>query len=154
MNFTIQQVSVDVILPLRDQILIQGTNRTNPWFDDDLADSTYHYAVLLQEQVIGCVSLMQSELEGEPAYQLRGMAIAPDHQRLGIGRHLLAHVESKIKNMGIPLLWCNARTSAIPFYEKNGWLVVSDEFDIFGVCKHVKMLKPLELHAEAACHEE
>ena len=38
------------------------------------------------------------------------------------------------------ILWCNARTSAIGFYEKLGWRVTSGPFDVPGVGPHVTMV--------------
>lgn len=38
------------------------------------------------------------------------------------------------------LVWCNARTSAIGFYEKLGWQVVSEPFDVLTAGPHVKMV--------------
>ncbi len=38
--------------------------------------------------------------------------------------------------------WCNARSTAIRFYEKNGWRIVSDEFIIEKYGPHRRMVKP------------
>ena len=42
-----------------------------------------------------------------------------------------------------PLLWCNARTPAVGFYENMRWRVVSAPFEIPTAGPHVKMVKRL-----------
>ena len=48
---------------------------------------------------------------------------------------LLEHAESH----GALRLWCNARTPARSFYERAGFRVVSDEFELPGIGPHVVM---------------
>ena len=36
------------------------------------------------------------------------------------------------------ILWCNARTTAFEFYEKMGFTIVGDEFDIPNLGPHKK----------------
>ena len=42
-----------------------------------------------------------------------------------------------------PQLWCNARTPAVGFYQRMGWAVVSDVFEIPTAGPHVRMTKRL-----------
>jgi GNAT superfamily N-acetyltransferase len=57
--------------------------------------------------------------------------------RTGIGRALLRVAERELAAEGGPrLLWCNARLGAVGFYERLGWTVVSDVFDIPTVGPH------------------
>jgi GNAT superfamily N-acetyltransferase len=75
-----------------------------------------------------------------PARQLRGMATAPEARGFGLGRGLLRWCMEQAARDGARLLWCNARTSAVGFYEKHGMRVVSEVFDIPGVGPHVVMV--------------
>jgi GNAT superfamily N-acetyltransferase len=69
------------------------------------------------------------------------MAVAPGHQERGIGSKLLLVVDNTVAATTITQLWCNARTPAAPFYQKHGWQIVSEPFDIPTAGPHVKMLK-------------
>jgi len=40
---------------------------------------------------------------------------------------------------GKPLIWCNARTSAVEFYRKLGWEILGTEFDVPDVGPHFHM---------------
>jgi hypothetical protein len=41
------------------------------------------------------------------------------------------------------LLWCNARLPAVGFYEKQGWITISDTFEIPTAGPHRKMKKEI-----------
>jgi predicted GNAT family N-acyltransferase len=62
------------------------------------------------------------------AWQLRGMATAPDLRNQGIGARLLAAAEDEIRRRGGRLVWCDARTTAVPFYRKHGFVAEGEEF--------------------------
>jgi GNAT superfamily N-acetyltransferase len=102
--------------------------------------------VALTPRVVGCATVMRRALGSADAAQLRGMATAPAHARRGIGTAVLRFVEELVAtDWRLPLAWCNARTSAVGFYEHAGWQVVSDEFDVPDVGPHVKMTRHLRV---------
>jgi GNAT superfamily N-acetyltransferase len=136
--------SLEDIIPLRQQMIIQGTDRDTPYFPGDQNADTRHVAIFDDGCCIGCATLMATSWEGHPAYQMRGMATALDRQRQGLGTALLKYCEQRIAaETGVRLLWCNARVIAVGFYEKNGWRIVSGQFEIPGVGMHYKMLRDL-----------
>jgi len=133
--------SLEEILPLRQAVIIAGTGRDSPHFPQDDAPSTRHIGVFEGNTCIGCATFMRSEWEGEPAWQLRGMATAPEWQRMGIGRSVLAFAESTLcGESGVRVMWCNARESAVAFYERTGWTVLSERFLVTGVGWHHRMV--------------
>jgi GNAT superfamily N-acetyltransferase len=89
-----------------------------------------------------CVAcpLFHSTWNDSDAWQLRGMATAATHQRQGIGQLLLMFAidEASQEKPSWPF-WCNARTTAIGFYEQAGWSTATDVFDIPTAGPHVKM---------------
>jgi len=124
-----REATLEEILPLRDLMLIQGTNRTSPEFPGDREPDTLHMGVFLSRLNIGCLSLMRYPYEEEPAFQLRGMAVLTDFQGKGYGRSLLDFTEDWVrKTTDIRVLWCNARVSAVGFYSKRDWETISEEF--------------------------
>ena len=78
--------------------------------------------------------------DGEPgAWRVRGMATAPDARRKGAGTAVLdALVAHAIAN-GATRVWCNARTPARSLYERAGFRVVSEEFEIPEIGPHFVM---------------
>lgn len=92
--------------------------------------------------LVSCGSFMLNSYKEEPAWQLRGMATETGFQSKGFGGNLLVCAESAIvKNSNVQRFWCNARVPAIPFYQKHGWKIDSEEFDIPTAGPHRKMAK-------------
>ena len=59
-------------------------------------------------------------------HQLVHLFVEPDHQRMGLGRHLLAYGEAMIAADGHTDLELHARVdnlAAIAFYQRAGWTV-------------------------------
>lgn len=133
---------LDEIIDLRNEVLIRGTDRVSPYFEGDYDENTLHVGLIAENKVVGCLSFMRNVWEGNPAWQLRGMAIDPTWRGKGAGRILLDYAETVLmEKSDIRQLWCNARANAVGFYEKMGWQVVSEEFTIPHVGPHYKMIK-------------
>jgi len=140
-DITIRRVTVESILPLRHRILRAGLPAEAAAFDGDADASTLHYAACRGAEPVACLSLMASAWEGRPAWQLRGMATDAPEQGRGLGRRLLEHAVAEGRRTAPDrLFWCNARTSAIGFYERFGWRVASERFDIPTAGPHVRMV--------------
>jgi predicted GNAT family N-acyltransferase len=143
-SIVVKRVPIEAIIVLRDCVIIAGTARDTPYFEGDDDPATYHMAAYEGEQVVGCGSFMANDWQGEPAWQLRGMATDPALQGAGVGRALLQASEDLLRDESDrQTLWCNARVGVVGFYEKQAWRVVSDEFEVPGVGPHVRMVKPL-----------
>jgi GNAT superfamily N-acetyltransferase len=138
----IRPTKLPEIIALREVVIIRGTGRSNPEFEGDLDASTLHMGAFAGNRNVGCATFLMSQWDGEPAWQLRGMATAPDVRGAGVGAALLAEAESVLRNRGpIRLLWCNARYVALGFYQKQGWTIASDEFVTPGVGIQRKMTR-------------
>jgi GNAT superfamily N-acetyltransferase len=143
---------VAAILDLRHRILRAGLPPESARFDGDEAATTLHFAAFAiadsggeGEKAVGCLSLMLNSWEGEPAWQLRGMAVDDSLQRRGLGTVLIQQAEEAAAAEGkAGWLWCKARVPAIGFYQKHGWKVVSEVFEIPTAGPHVKMSKRLK----------
>ena len=83
-----------------------------------------HFGLYHEHYLTGVVSLFET---GKAA-QFRKMAILPDEQGKGFGKQLLQYVIQFCKQEGIELLWCNARTTAISFYKKIGFVTSGEPY--------------------------
>lgn len=138
----IRPATLSEIIGLRTEVIIQGTGRTTSEFPGDRNVSTLHLGAFLSEMTVGCATFLESEWECEPAWQLRGMATAPDFRRLGIGARVLHEAEEILAGRApVRIFWCNARAVAIPFYTRLGWQIASDEFVTPGIGIQRKMTK-------------
>ena len=147
-NVMVCRVSVDVILDLRHRLLRAGLPKDSAHFPGDEIPSTWHLAVsnspVKDAPPICCGSFMLNSYKDETAWQLRGMATETGYQGKGFGGELLRCGETMIVvDSKVRLFWCNARVPAIRFYEKHGWKVDSEEFDIPTAGPHRRMVKRL-----------
>ena len=144
-HIEICRVPIERIIDLRHVILRHGLPREAAIFPGDDAPTSRHYAAIENERVVGCLTLHQSQWESQPAWQLRGMATDKEHQGQGIGRAMMAFMESDLLSdaNASRQLWCNARVPAKNFYVNLGWKIVSDIFDIPTAGPHVRMIKKL-----------
>jgi predicted GNAT family N-acyltransferase len=137
-----RKASIEDIIDLRDRILIRGTHRISADFEGDREAETRHYGAFEDQTCVACVSLMKSEWEGTPAWQLRGMAVEEGWQGQGLGRKLLHFLEADVRASDGPnIMWCNAREPAVAFYERMGWSTASERFIIEDVGPHLKMVR-------------
>jgi ribosomal protein S18 acetylase RimI-like enzyme len=80
---------------------------------------------------------------GSEGWRVRGMATAPEFRGRGAGGAVLrALVEAAIAG-GAERVWCNARTPARTLYERAGFTVVSDEFELPEIGPHYVMERRL-----------
>lgn len=79
-------------------------------------EDAWHFGAYLPE---GLVSVASVYPENRTA-RLRKFATAPRFQGKGIGTGMLNHILSELRNKGIGHFWCDARESAMGFYERFG----------------------------------
>jgi predicted GNAT family N-acyltransferase len=113
--------------------------------EDDL-DSTFHLLAWAEAnaELIGCATMHEPVWTSRTAgtggmIQLRGMAVHQRVQGVGVGR-LIMHEAKRYSQGESKSLWCNARQSAVGFYEKQGFVPCSDWFDIPVIGPHLKMI--------------
>ena len=125
------------IRALRYEILRKphGIPPSGAAFLGDEDASTMHLLALSEAELIGCSTLF---IDDSDAVQLRGMAVAHHWQRRGIGQRMIETAQD-IATSKLKTLWCNARFSAIGFYERNGWVQSGSSFDVPGIGQHIVM---------------
>ena len=133
------------VIALRQAVLRPGLPREASIYDVDTLPATRHLvAIDAAARVVGCATIFPEPFEGRAdlAWRLRGMAVAPERRGSGVGRKLLMAIDEMMRaRTPVPLLWCNARVTAIGFYQRCGWTVVSGEFDVPGIGPHVNMTR-------------
>ena len=113
--------------------------------DGDFDDSTIHFGVFKNEEIVCVATFMQhnSDCFKGIQYRLRGMATKKEFQYKGFGRLILEKAIERLKNKSVAVLWCNARVNALNFYEKNGFKIIEEEFYVHLVGLHYVMYKEL-----------
>ncbi|TMU86930.1 GNAT family N-acetyltransferase [Bacillus sp. BHET2] len=131
---------------IRNQILRPTQSIEECKYEDDLDQSTFHIGAFKGEKLI-CIGSFykegQERLKADHPYRLRGMATLPEYRGKGIGKRVIEESEDILKERGCRLWWCNARTSASPYYKKLGLTQLGDVFDIESIGPHVIMYKKM-----------
>ena len=138
----VKQIDAKDTLSLRSEILRDNLETSKCYFDHDDDDNTFHLGAYVNNKLASVASFYlekHPDIEGEYHYRLRGMATLEKYQGQGLSRALLRTAFPMIKKNNVFLVWCNARVSAIGFYEKVGFEIKSEKFDIAGVGPHVVM---------------
>lgn len=93
--------------------------------------------------VIGCATFFPQPLDGEPGWRFRGMATVAELRGRGIGAAVLLRGVDEVVRRGGRLVWCNGRTGAAGFYERNGFARQGAEFDVPPLGPHYLFVRHL-----------
>ncbi len=78
--------------------------------------------------------------EGEPgSWRVRGMATGLEARGRGLGTAVLESLLAHALEQGAVHVWCTARIAARSLYERAGFRVTSESFEINGIGPHVVM---------------
>jgi predicted GNAT family N-acyltransferase len=103
----------------------------SPMHGDENPDAV-HLAAIEDDEVAACCLILPRPYPNRPAepgaWQLRGMATTPLWQRRGLGGTLLIAALVEAERRGGRLMWCDARTTAVPFYRQHEFVAEGAEF--------------------------
>lgn len=143
---TIQFISPEETIIVRHPVLRDGKPKDSCIFEGDHLPTTFHLGFFEENTLLGVVTLLEKgykETEGK-GFQLRGMAVLTGQQGKNIGKQLVERAEEEVLLKGGAYVWMNARIKAVGFYEKQGYSIVSELFDIPLVGDHYTMLKKIQ----------
>lgn len=103
---------------------------------DELENNAFHRIALHDDIIIACGRL---HLVEATTAQIRYMAVSEDFQQQGIGKLILLSLEEIAKHHQANKIILNARESAVGFYEKQGYSILSETHTLFNTIKHFKM---------------
>ncbi len=83
-----------------------------------------HYGAAQDDVLVAVASVFVDQSD----CRLRKFAIDPDFQRQGIGSAMIKHIQNDLKGCGYNALWCDARETALPFYQSLGFRITGARF--------------------------
>jgi GNAT superfamily N-acetyltransferase len=142
----VRRATAAEVIDLRHAVLRAGLPRESALFPgDERPDAIHVVGEAPDGRIVGCVTLHPSRWKDAPAWQLRGMATDAAVRGTGVGRAMLDVVEREVRSPSpILQLWCNARVAAAGFYQRAGWAMESEQFEIPSAGPHVRMSKRLD----------
>lgn len=144
-SVTVEEVAAGVTYPLRGAVLRPGRPVEIPGDDDP---ATFHLVARTPEgQIVGVVRFHPNPCPWRPdaahAWQLRGMATDPAVRGTGAGRALVTEGLARVARLGADLVWCDARAAASGFYQRLGFRVVTEPYEISPIGPHLGMVTEL-----------
>ena len=116
---------------LRNRVLLRPYNL--PDYGWEMKDPmAWHFLAIDEGRVIGCVLLAPLN-EEKTRVQLMQMAVDDTYQGKGIGKRLVDGVKEFARQQGINWIKCHARENAIPYYQKQGFVIYGEEFEEVGI---------------------
>jgi len=142
----IKYISQADTLPLRSKVLRRGQTLAECTFPTDTVEGVFHLGGFVDEQLVVVATFFPDDHPdfGEGGFKLRGMATDPDFSGRGYGAELIKFAVKQLRSANGSYIWCNARSSALVFYQKLGFDLISGEFEIPGVGPHFNMIKQLQ----------
>jgi len=132
-------------LPYKNLISFRYSNLRAPlnleWSKADLKDEDkqFHFAVYLDNEIIGCCALKKIN---DSRIRLRQMAVLEKYRGMKVGTYIIKKAEDFCQKLGIIEIDITARCYALQFYRKNGYSSYGDIF-IDVTLESVKMKKVL-----------
>ena len=140
-NIDVHPINVEEVRTIRQIVLRPGMSPQTCIYPHD--DDGTHFGAYLINTLVGIVSYYHQSHPDKfdpKAWRLRGMATLEEYRRIGVGKTLIEIGNKFVKQQGGNSVWCNARKSAVGFYEKFNFNVISEEFEIPLIGPHLVMV--------------
>ncbi|MFM7719321.1 MAG: GNAT family N-acetyltransferase [Actinomycetota bacterium] len=138
--FAVRAVDAAATRPLRHEVLRPHQAVETIVYDAEDDPATLHLGAFVDGALVGIATIHP---DGERTFRVRGMAVRDGSRGDGIGSALLDGLLAHADDRGATLVWCNARMTARRFYERRGFVAVSDEWEEPSMGPHVRMERRL-----------
>jgi GNAT superfamily N-acetyltransferase len=112
--------------------------------DIDTREDAFHVGVFADDKLISIGSffaLQSPRLQQASHYRLRAMATDANFRRIHAGERLISFAVDELRDLGVEVLWCDARLVAVPFYEHLGFQKSDDVYEVPLIGPHHFMWK-------------
>jgi len=141
---TIREITAIETFLVRHPVLRKGKPIESCQFEGDDLNTTKHFGLYEDSNLVGVISIFECKsvlFNEKKQFQIRGMAVLENFQKKGFGEALMHHAELALQKEKANLIWFNARKTALGFYEKLGYRIIGDPFEIENVGIHYLMYK-------------
>lgn len=123
---------------VRKQVFINEQNVPEEEEIDQFEDEAVHFVLYNNGMPAGAGRFRTVDGNGK----VERICVLKENRQSGSGKAIMDKIEEHAKKQGLPALKLNAQTQAIPFYEKLGYQVISEEFMDAGI-PHLTMKKTI-----------
>ena len=140
------QLQPEKIQQLRNEVLWPHKTFEQCVLETDHLPSTFHFGVQLDGLTVATVTLQQensSKLPQEKQYRLRAMAVREGYRGQGFGDAIVDAGLNHLRELGVEVVWCDARVAALNFYRRLQFEELEEEYEIPIIGLHRFMWKVL-----------
>lgn len=115
--------------------------------DIDHRADAIHIGAFDGDRIISVLSLFETstpKLKFEKQYRLRVMGTDPEYAGKGAGKLIVEKAVEVIQEKGYDLIWCDARKVAVGFYDRLGFEIVGDWYEVPEIGLHKTMYFKIE----------
>jgi len=123
----IKSIQWQEALPIRHQVL--WPDKTPSFCQVQGDETAAHYGAYCDDELVSVASVYIDDNRA----RLRKFATLSEYQGQGIGSRVITHLLTELKAANIEYFWCDARRSAVGFYQKFGLEAQGDEFFKSGI---------------------
>lgn len=151
MIISIDTIELEDVYLLRNKVLRPGLSIESCHYDEDNRKGVFHLGVFQDKAIVGIASfyperqdklsdvVLTHHTPAHDSWRLRGMATEPSVRGRGLGIQLLRQGIKECETRGASILWCNARSNAVSFYQKLNFDIKGEEFMIENIGPHYLM---------------
>jgi GNAT superfamily N-acetyltransferase len=126
--------------PLRHLVLWPHIERMEDCvIDIDHREDAIHLGTFDNGRIVSVGSLFRMtspKIDFPVQYRLRAMATDPEYRGKNGGAFLIREAERILREMNIDVLWCDARIGAVGFYQKLGFSLIDEIYDVPRIGPH------------------
>lgn len=130
----VKRIEPEQAYDLRLRVLWPHKERIeNCVIDIDNREDAIHLGTFDGERIVAIGSLFKSDtpkIQHKEKYRLRAMASDPEYRGRGAGEMLVRKAIEILRSKNMDVLWCDARLTAIGFYEKIGFNVIDEIYEV------------------------
>ena len=140
------QLQPEEIQQLRNEVLWPHKTFENCILETDRLSTTFHFGIQIEGLTVATVTLQQEKshrLQQEKQYRLRAMAVREGYRGQGFGDAIVDAGLKHLRELGIEVVWCDARVAALNFYRRLHFNELEEEYEIPIIGMHRFMWKVL-----------
>ena len=145
-NGQAQILQPEEIQQLRNEVLWPHKTFENCILETDRLSTTFHFGIQEDGLTVATVTLQQEKtvtLQQEKQYRLRAMAVREGYRGQGFGEAIVESGLNHLRELGVEVVWCDARVAALNFYRRLQFEELEEEYDIPIIGLHRFMWKVL-----------
>jgi ribosomal protein S18 acetylase RimI-like enzyme len=145
-NIQAQMLLPEEIQQLRNEVLWPHKSFEQCILETDRLSTTFHFGVQIEGLTVATVTFQQEKnqrLQQEKQYRLRAMAVREGYRGQGFGDAIVEAGLNHLRELGVEVVWCDARVAALNFYRRLHFNELEEEYEIPIIGMHRFMWKVL-----------